>query len=83
VFRAAILAYGPVLTQLAMLLVVMDLLLSAVQTDPRRWPRRPFHLLAQPVLRPLRRVSTLWGWDWSPLVLIILLGALRVALVRA
>ncbi|MCK6503345.1 YggT family protein [Myxococcota bacterium] len=69
--------------ELAMLLVVVDLLVGWVQPETDRWPRRPLHALTEPVLRPLRRVSQARGWDWSPLVLILLLGALRVALDRA
>lgn len=69
--------------ELAMLLVVVDLLLGWVQPEPDRWPRRLLHALTEPALRPLRRVARAGGWDWSPLVLILLLGALRVALDRA
>jgi uncharacterized protein YggT (Ycf19 family) len=69
--------------ELAMLMVLVDLLVGWVQPDTSRPPHRLLHALTEPALRPLRRVSRAWGWDWSPLVLILLLGALRVVLERA
>lgn len=69
--------------ELAMVVVAVDLLLAWVQPDPSQWPRRPLHVLTEPALGLLRRITQVGGWDWSPLVLILLLGALRVALERA
>lgn len=69
------------LLQLYLLITALDVLLAWVQTDPRRWPRRLFHLLTEPVQRPLRaalRAVPQGGWDLSPLVVVLLLGAARV-----
>ncbi len=72
--------------QLYLVVVAVDLLLGWVQPDPARWPRRLFHLLTEPPLRVLRlaldRLPS-GGWDLSPLVLVLLLGAVRVALIRS
>lgn len=73
------------LIQLYLLVIVADVLLAWVQPDPRRWPRRLFHLLTEPLQRPLRALLErlpLGGWDLSPLVLVLLLGAVRVALIQ-
>lgn len=69
--------------QLYLVVVALDVLVAWVQPDPTRWPRRLLHLLTEPPQRLLRPVSSVGGWDLSPLVLILLLGALRVALDRA
>ena len=73
------------LIQIYLLITVVDILLAWVQTEPRRWPRRGTHALTEPVQRPLRAVLSrlpLGGWDLSPLVVILLLGVLRVWLLR-
>jgi uncharacterized protein YggT (Ycf19 family) len=63
------------------LMVVLDVFLAWVQTDCRRWPRRPLHLIMTPVLMGpravLSRVPT-GGWDLSPILLVALLTLLRV-----
>jgi len=69
--------------QLYLVVVAVDLLLAWVQPDPRRLPRRLTHLLTEPPQRLLRPLGTWGGWDLSPLVVIALLGAVRVALVSA
>jgi uncharacterized protein YggT (Ycf19 family) len=71
--------------ELLTLLVVVDLLLGWVQTDPRRWPRRLTHALTEPPQALLRRVLPrvgAGGWDLSPLVVILALGVLRLFLTR-
>jgi uncharacterized protein YggT (Ycf19 family) len=79
--HAAILAI-----ELYLLLVVVDVLLAWIQEDPTRVPRRFTHLLTEPFQRPIRSA---WArlapgrLDISPIVVVVLLGVVRVALVRA
>lgn len=79
--RAAILAI-----ELYLVLIAVDVLIAWVQEDPRRWPRRLTHALTEPVQRPMRsllqRVRPA-GLDWSPLLVVVLLGCVRVILVRS
>ena len=77
---------GILLIECYLLVVVLDVLLAWVQPDPSRWPRRLGHVLTEPVQRPLRVLLgrlPLRGWDVSAVVLVLLLGILRVWLVRA
>lgn len=67
--------------QLYIVLIVVDVLLGWVQLDPRRPPRRWTHLLTEPpqaMLRAMIPPLASRGLDWSPIVLVVLLGALRV-----
>ena len=72
---------GVILTEVLMLLVVMDVILAWLQTDERHWPRRGTHFLVAPLLLgpriALSRVPTA-GWDISPLVLVLLLTVFRI-----
>lgn len=71
--------------QLVVLVVVADVLVAWVQPDAGRWPRRLLHLLTEPLLVPIRWVLNrlpLGGWDLSPVVLVVLLGAARVAVLQ-
>lgn len=72
--------------ELYLVVTAVDVLLAWVQDDPKRLPRRFTHLVTEPVQKPLRAV---WArlapsrLDVSPLVVVVLLGVLRVFLVRA
>lgn len=69
------------LLQVYLLITVLDVLLAWVQPDASRLPRRVFHGVTEPVQRPLRallRAVPQAGWDLSPLLVVLLLGALRV-----
>ena len=71
--------------QLYLVLILVDVGLGWVQTDPGRWPRRATHLLTEPPQALVRRglqPSRTGGWDLSPLVVIGALGVLRVWLIR-
>ena len=73
------------LLQLYLLIVVIDVGLAWVQTDPGHWPRRATHLLTEPpqaLVRRLIQPARTGGWDLSPLVVIGALGVLRVWLIR-
>ena len=73
------------LIQIYLLITAVDVLLAWVQTDPGRWPRRATHTLTEPVQRPLRALLSLLPlatWDLSPVVVVLILGALRVWLLR-
>ena len=73
------------LIQIYLLITAVDVLLAWVQTDPGRWPRRATHALTEPVQRPLRALLSrlpLGTWDLSPVVVVLILGALRVWLLR-
>ena len=79
--------YAAILTiELYLVVIAVDVLLAWVQDDPRRIPRRLTLILTDPVQRPIR---LLWSrlapgrLDISPLVLIVVLGLVRVLLVRA
>ena len=79
--RAAILAI-----ELYLVLIAVDVLIAWVQEDPHRWPRRFTHALTEPVQIPLRALLKKvrpHGLDWSPFVVVALLGVLRVILVRS
>lgn len=73
------------LIQIYLLITLLDVLVAWVQPDTRRWPRRLLHALTEPVQRPIRaltgRLPTA-GWDLSPLVVILALGAVRVWLIQ-
>ena len=69
--------------ELYCLLLVVDVLLSWVQENPRQWPRRITHWLTEPLLVPLRAILDKMptrGWDLSPIVLIIALTGLKLVL---
>ena len=72
---------GVILSEILMLLVVMDVFLAWLQTDERHWLRRGSHFLVAPLLLgpriALSRVPTA-GWDISPLVLVVVLTVFRV-----
>lgn len=71
--------------ELYLVIVCVDVLLAWVQTDPRRWPRRATHALTEPpqalVRRGLARLPTA-GWDLSPVAVVLLLGAVRLWVIR-
>ena len=72
--------------ELYLVVIAVDVLIAWVQEDPRRWPRRLTHALTEPLQVPLRAVLKKVrpdGLDWSPLVVVALLGVLRVILVRS
>jgi len=63
--------------------VALDVLLAWVQEDPSQWPRRLTHMLTEPVLVVVRRLSAgvqPAGWDLSPIVLIVGLTCLKLGL---
>lgn len=72
--------------ELYLVVVVVDVLLAWVQEDAGRTPRRFTHLVTEPLQRPIR---TTWArlapgrLDISPIVVVLLFGIVRVALVRA
>lgn len=69
------------LIQLYLLVTVLDVLLAWVQPDTTRMPRRLFHAATEPVQRPMRallRAVPQGDWDASPLLVVLLLGAVRV-----
>jgi uncharacterized protein YggT (Ycf19 family) len=73
------------LIELYCLLTVTDVLLAWVQPEPERVPRRVFHVVTEPVQRLLRPLSgrlPTGGWDLSPLFVLLLLGSIRVWLLR-
>lgn len=76
--------HAAVLTiEIYLLITVIDVMLAWVQPEPERWPRRATHVLTEPPQRWVRRLlpaRLTGGWDLSPVVVIILLGALRVGL---
>lgn len=79
--HAAILAI-----ELYLVVIAVDVLIAWVQEDPRRWPRRLTHALTEPVQVPLRALVNKVrpnGLDWSPMLVVALLGVLRVMLVRS
>ncbi len=71
--------------ELYVIIVVVDVALAWIQTTPAPMPRRLTHALTEPPQALLRRVlKPAWtdGWDLSPLVIVVLLGALRVWLIQ-
>ena len=67
--------------EVAVLLVLLDLVLAWVQPDEKRWPRRLIHLTMAPLRAPIRwllRWVPTGDWDISPLVAVALLTMLRV-----
>ena len=79
--HAAILAI-----ELYLVVIAVDVLIAWVQEDPQRWPRRLTHALTEPVQLPLRALLKKVrpkGLDWSPLVVVAVLGVVRVILVRS
>lgn len=73
------------LLELWMLVVVLDVLLAWFQ-PAARWPRRFTHLITEPpqqALRALLRWIPTAGWDLSAVAMLLLLGLLRVWMVRA
>ena len=73
------------IVKLYLVLVVIDVLLGWIQTDPARTPRRLTHALTEPPQRLLRwAVPARWtgGWDLSPILVVGLLGVLRMLWTR-
>ncbi len=65
------------------IIIVVDALLSWVQPDVRAFPRRVTHALTYPLLAPFRTIippTATGGIDFSPVLVIFLLIALRRAL---
>lgn len=65
-----------------LVVVAVDVGLGWVQPDPTRPPRRFTHLLTEPPQAIIRRLILprwTWGWDFSPVILVVLLGVLRVS----
>ena len=70
------------LSFLLILAVLVDVVLGYF-VDPYNPIRRTLDSIVQPMLAPIRRVlPTLGGFDFSPLVLIILIDLLESILVR-
>ena len=71
-----------VLAQFIVLLVIVKILLSYFM-DPYHPIRQTIDRLVDPMLNPIRRVVPLVGmFDFSPLILIILVQILSSALIR-
>jgi YggT family protein len=71
-----------ILSQFIVLLVIVKIILSYFM-DPYHPVRRALDNLVEPMLAPIRRVVPLIGmFDFSPLVLIILVQILSSALIR-
>lgn len=71
-----------VFAQLLILLVILSSILSFF-LDPYHPVRRAVDSIVAPLLNPIRRVVPLVGmFDFSPLVLILLIEVLRIALVN-
>ena len=71
-----------ILTQFLVLLVIVKIILSYFM-DPYHPVRRTIDNLVEPLLAPIRRVVPLIGmFDFSPLILIILVQILSSALIR-
>jgi YggT family protein len=71
-----------ILAQFIVLLVIVKIILSYFM-DPYHPVRRSIDNLVEPMLAPIRRVIPLIGmFDFSPLVLIILVQILSSALIR-
>lgn len=69
--------------ELYCLVVAVDVLLSWVQEDAVRLPRRLTHLVTDPVLKLVRGAMRGWqpgGWDISPAVLIMVLTCIKLML---
>jgi len=65
------------------LVVALDVLLAWVQEDTARWPRRLTHALTVPGVKMVRVFMRGWqpaGWDFSPLVLILVLTCIKLGL---
>lgn len=70
-----------ILSQLLILLIIVKVILSYVM-DPYHPVRRSIDNLIEPMLAPIRRVVPLIGmFDFSPLILIILVQVLASVLV--
>ncbi|NPA30624.1 MAG: YggT family protein [Chloroflexi bacterium] len=64
------------------LVVIVDVILSYVLRPWHPW-RRALDRIVEPLLRPIRRVlPPVAGLDFSPLVLILLIGLVRQFLIR-
>ena len=71
-----------IVAQFIVLLVIVKIILSYFM-DPYHPVRRSIDNLVEPMLAPIRRVVPLVGmFDFSPLVLIILVQILSSALIR-
>jgi len=71
-----------ILAQFLVLLVIVKIILSYF-VDPYHPVRRTIDNLVEPLLAPIRRVVPLVGmFDFSPLILIILVQILSSALIR-
>jgi len=71
-----------IVAQFIVLLVIVKIILSYFM-DPYHPVRRSIDNLVEPMLAPIRRVVPLIGmFDFSPLVLIILVQILSSALIR-
>lgn len=67
--------------EIAMIVLVVDLVLGWVQLDHRRWPRQLTHWLTEPLLVPARWALSIFptgGWDVSTPVVVLLLTTLKV-----
>ena len=71
-----------VLAQFLVLLIIVKIILSYFM-DPYHPVRQTIDNLVEPLLAPIRRVVPLIGmFDFSPLILIILVQILSTALIR-
>jgi YggT family protein len=71
-----------IISQLIVLLVIVKVILSYFM-DPYHTVRRTLDNLVEPMLAPIRRVVPLIGmFDFSPLILIILVQILSSVLIR-
>ena len=71
--------------EIYLVVVAVDVLLAWVQPDARRWPRRLTHLLTEPPQVLLRRVMDALptgGWDFSALAVVLILGIVRLWVIR-
>ena len=72
--------------ELYLVVVLVDVLLAWIQEDAARVPRRFTHLVTEPLQRPIRSA---WArlapgrLDISPIVVVLMFGVVRVALVRS
>jgi uncharacterized protein YggT (Ycf19 family) len=81
---STVLAAAALAIQLYLVVVVVDVVLAWLQ-PPGSMPRRLTHALTEPpqaVLRAVLRPAWTGGWDVSPAVVVVALGAVRVWLVQ-
>ena len=68
------------------IIVIVDAILSWVQTDTSRMPRAFTSQITAPLYAPVRRIlnpSRTGGLDFSPLVVLIVIMAIRALLLSA